>query len=483
MRGSGTTPISMPLSGTVSTSPEVRSTSGGRCPPPAMVRVRPAVALRADHAEHHGGEPALAVRLGRLQQRVVEQPQQPAGCDSTRCSACRHWRSCPVKTAASTPLPETSPRKNTRAAVGEPVRAVEVAADAQPGLRRPVRGAPLHARRPRPARPAAGWPAGCRPPRPGRGRARRWSAPRRPGPRRRGPARRRPRRTSGWRAGRPAARRPGRPGRAAGPPGRPPRRRSGRAASRRRPPARPASPPRAARPRSAPRRSRPGRSAASSTPLSTVGASSSVREARHQRARPERGAPAPARRPRPGSARRAGPRPRRPGPGAAGCPASRPPRPGSRAGPLGEQRVGAADALGDVLDVPAAPGAGERHLPGPQPAAAVGEAAGPALAQAGDAGRREQLAGHHLGQQPLGDRAEVAHHAVGVADDQALAEVLDHLGPVGRGLALGPGPGAGGRPQVRPAASADHAGARAVLGVEIRPSPGSQSLTSAAVTS
>ena len=46
-----------------------------------------------------------------------------------------------------------------RAAVGEPVRAVEVAADAQPRLGGPVGGAPLHAGGLGAARPAAGWPA------------------------------------------------------------------------------------------------------------------------------------------------------------------------------------------------------------------------------------------------------------------------------------------------------------------------------------
>lgn len=103
-----------------------------------------ALALRPDHPQHHGGETALALRLGGLQQRVVEQLQQPPG---VRLHPVQRLQALAELAGADGRLDALAgdvAEEELRTAVGQPVRAVEVPADAQAGLGRSIGGAPLH---------------------------------------------------------------------------------------------------------------------------------------------------------------------------------------------------------------------------------------------------------------------------------------------------------------------------------------------------
>ncbi|RQX51372.1 hypothetical protein DLJ57_10590, partial [Micromonospora chalcea] len=106
-----------------------------------------AVAVRTRHAEDHGGEPALPVCLGGLQQRVVEQLQQPPGLALDPVQRLQALAQLAGEDGRLHALARHVTEKEDRPAVGELVRTVEVAADAHSGLRGPVRGAPLHAGR------------------------------------------------------------------------------------------------------------------------------------------------------------------------------------------------------------------------------------------------------------------------------------------------------------------------------------------------
>ena len=335
-----------------------------------MVSDRPPSRCGRTTPEHQGGEAALPVGLGGLQQGVVEQLRSNRpGCDSTRCNACRHWRSCPVKTAASTPLPETSPRKNTDAAVG--------AAGARRRSRRRCAGSPgpdgtrcpTARRPPRPAPPAArlAWRVSAT------SAWSRWriavvSA---------APARAAKARAEfqvgvvvpAGGGGPPAAPRPGRPVRQRTPGGR-----TSRTGS-------PGSQPASAAcstsqstawvpPRTDPRRS-PRAGARSGQHAAVHRGGLVVRARSPATSGPARTrGPAPAPPPRPGWVRRAGPRPPRPGRGAAGCRASRPTT--ARNGGAARSASSASarrDAVGDVLDIEAAagPDSGTRRISNRRP--------------------------------------------------------------------------------------------------------------------
>jgi hypothetical protein len=90
-------------------------------------------------------------------------------------------------------------------------------------------------------------------------------------------------------------------------------------------------------------------------------------------------------------------------------------------GMVGEQRVGPVDRVGHVFDVPGRPGAAQRDPPGAQPPLAQRDLA---LRQ----GDHRDAADRQAGQHTRGDLVEVVHRAGGVADDDALPEVVDHLG-------------------------------------------------------
>lgn len=100
--------------------------------------------MRPDHPQHHRGETPLALCLGGLQQRVVEQLQQPPG---LRLHPVQRLQALPQLAGEDGRLDALArdvAEEEDRTAVGQPVRAVEVTADAQSGLGRPVGGAPLH---------------------------------------------------------------------------------------------------------------------------------------------------------------------------------------------------------------------------------------------------------------------------------------------------------------------------------------------------